>query len=82
MLPNLFGVEEFKSDLVDFGSLLNPNCIEKIWISAHKRWDGKSYSISANITFRNGSNCFEKSFENCDSLKDAYMKVYDFVSKL
>lgn len=81
MLPSLFGVEEPKSNLVDFGSLLNPNCIEKIWISAYKRWDGK-YSISADITFKNGGNRFEKSFENCDSLKDAYMKVYDFVSKL
>ena len=82
MLPSLFGIEEPKSNLVDFGNLINPNRIEKIWISAHRRYDGKSYNISADITFKNGSDSFQKSFDNCDSLKEAFIKVYDFVSKL
>lgn len=70
-----------KEELVNLSDLINPNSIENLTIHAYKTYNG-SYRIYATIQFKNGGDTFTKEFDYCTSLKDAYIKLFEFCEKL
>lgn len=78
---NLFGSNASGSSLSEFKDPFKKDCVERIWFSIRKSWNGRDTIYASVVYFTNGKTKGEQEIE-ADDFINLVKKTEDFVKSL